>query len=41
LKEVERMRHNPEEKKKFSRWRRADVTKRYLLCLIEECREKW
>ncbi|MGH0431756.1 nucleotidyltransferase domain-containing protein [Bacillus hominis] len=41
LREVERMRHNPGEKRKLSSWRRADMTKRYLLCLIEECREKW
>ncbi|MCC2428137.1 nucleotidyltransferase, partial [Bacillus paranthracis] len=25
----------------LSRWRRADMTKRYLLHLIETCREKW
>lgn len=41
LREVERMRQNPEGKRKLSRWRRADMTKRYLLCLIEECRGKW
>ncbi|MFL0492179.1 nucleotidyltransferase [Bacillus sp. AFS054943] len=41
LKEVERMRRSPMEKKKLSVWRRADMTKRYLLSLIEECREKW
>ena len=41
LREVERIRHNPGEKRKLSSWRRADMTKRYLLCLIEECREKW
>ncbi|PGZ09861.1 nucleotidyltransferase [Bacillus cereus] len=41
LKEVERMRHNPKGKKKLSIWRRADMTKRYLLHLIEICREKW
>ncbi len=41
LKEVERMRHNPKGKKKLSIWRRADMTKRYLLHLIETCREKW
>lgn len=41
LKEVERMRYDPKEKKKLSIWRRADMTKRYLLSLIEECRGKW
>ncbi|EJR49045.1 hypothetical protein IIM_03824 [Bacillus cereus VD107] len=41
LKEVERIRHNPKEKRKLSRWRRADMTKRYLLSVIEECRGKW
>ncbi|HDX9611832.1 TPA: DUF4111 domain-containing protein [Bacillus toyonensis] len=41
LKELERMRHDPKEKKKLSIWRRADMTKRYLLSMIEECREKW
>ncbi|HDR4874288.1 nucleotidyltransferase domain-containing protein [Bacillus thuringiensis] len=41
LKEVERIRHNPKEKRMLSRWRRADMTKRYLLHLIETCREKW
>ncbi|MBK5507796.1 nucleotidyltransferase domain-containing protein [Bacillus sp. TH12] len=41
LKEVERMRNNPKGKRKLSIWRRADMTKRYLLCLIEECRGKW
>ena len=41
LKEVERMRYDPKEKKKLSIWRRADMTKRYLLSMIEECRRKW
>ncbi|MRC31951.1 DUF4111 domain-containing protein [Bacillus thuringiensis] len=41
LKEVARIRHNPKEKRMLSRWRRADMTKRYLLHLIETCREKW
>jgi predicted nucleotidyltransferase len=41
LKEVERIRHNPKEKRKLSIWRRADMTKRYLIHLIETCREKW
>ncbi|ARJ24549.1 DUF4111 domain-containing protein [Bacillus sp. ISL-8] len=41
LREVERMRQNPEGKRKLSRWRRADMTKRYLLYVIEECRGKW
>ncbi|MBH0360337.1 aminoglycoside adenylyltransferase domain-containing protein [Bacillus toyonensis] len=41
LKEVERMRYDPKEKKKLSIWRRADMMKRYLLSLIEECRGKW
>lgn len=41
LREVERMRHNPKEKRIISRWRRADMTKQYLLHLIETCREKW
>lgn len=41
LKEVERMRYDPKEKKKLSIWRRADMTKRYLLSLIEECMGKW
>ncbi|MBX0351518.1 nucleotidyltransferase domain-containing protein [Bacillus toyonensis] len=41
LKEVERMRYDPKEKKKLSIWRRADMTKRYLLSMIEECRGKW
>lgn len=41
LKEVERIRHNPKEKRKLSSWRRADMTKRYLLSVIEECRRKW
>ncbi|WP_229168217.1 nucleotidyltransferase domain-containing protein [Bacillus cereus] len=41
LKEVERMRNNPKGKRKLSIWRRADMTKRYLLHLIETCREKW
>ncbi|WP_080013107.1 nucleotidyltransferase domain-containing protein [Bacillus cereus] len=41
LKEVERMRHNPKEKRMLSIWRRADMTKRYLFHLIETCREKW
>ena len=39
LKEVARIRHNPKEKRMLSRWRRADMTKRYLLHLIETCRE--
>lgn len=41
LREVGRIRHNPKEKRKISSWRRADMTKRYLLSVIEECREKW
>ena len=41
LKEVARIRENPKEKRMLSRWRRADMTKRYLLHLIEMCREKW
>lgn len=41
LKEVARIRQNPKEKRMLSRWRRADMTKRYLLHLIETCREKW
>ena len=41
LKEVERMRYDPKEKKKLSIWKRADMMKRYLLSLIEECRGKW
>ncbi|EJQ51499.1 hypothetical protein IEE_00506 [Bacillus cereus BAG5X1-1] len=41
LREVERIWHNPKEKRKLSSWRRADMTKRYLLSVIEECREKW
>jgi predicted nucleotidyltransferase len=41
LREVERMRHSPKEKRKLSSWRRADMTKRYLLSVIEECRRKW
>lgn len=41
LKEVARIRQNPKEKRMLSRWRRADMTKRYLLHLIEMCREKW
>ncbi|PEL07284.1 nucleotidyltransferase [Bacillus toyonensis] len=41
LKEVERMRYDPKEKKKLSIWRRADMMKRYLLSLIEECRGEW
>ncbi|MGE6348861.1 nucleotidyltransferase domain-containing protein [Bacillus mycoides] len=41
LREVGRMRHNPKEKRILSRWRRADMTKQYLLHLIETCREKW
>lgn len=41
LKEVARIRQNPKEKRMLSRWRRADMTKRYLLHLIEICREKW
>ncbi|MBE5107142.1 DUF4111 domain-containing protein [Bacillus thuringiensis] len=41
LKEVERIRNDPKEKRMLSRWRRADMTKRYLLHLIETCREKW
>lgn len=41
LREVERIRHNPKEKRKLSSWRRADMTKRYLLSVIEECRRKW
>ncbi|PFJ09120.1 nucleotidyltransferase [Bacillus cereus] len=41
LKEVERIRNNPKEKRMLSRWRRAGMTKRYLLHLIEMCREKW
>ncbi|MDZ4438878.1 nucleotidyltransferase, partial [Bacillus cereus] len=40
-KEVARIRENPKEKRMLSRWRRADMTKRYLLHLIEACREKW
>ena len=39
LKEVARIRHNQKEKRMLSRWRRADMTKRYLLHLIETCRE--
>ena len=39
LKEVARIRQNPKEKRMLSRWRRADMTKRYLLHLIETCRE--
>lgn len=41
LREVERMRQNPKEKRIISRWRRADMTKQYLLYVIEECRGKW
>ncbi|KXI76303.1 nucleotidyltransferase [Bacillus cereus] len=41
LKEVVRIRQNPKEKRMLSSWRRADMTKRYLLHLIETCREKW
>ncbi len=41
LKEVERMKQNPNGKKKLSIWRRADMTRKYLLSLIEECRGKW
>lgn len=41
LKEVERIRQNPKEKRMLSRWRRADMTKRFLLHLIETCRGKW
>ncbi|MFJ8525045.1 nucleotidyltransferase domain-containing protein [Bacillus cereus] len=41
LKEVARIRQNPKEKRMLSRWRRADMTKRYLLHLIETCRENW
>lgn len=41
LREVERIRYNPKGKRKISSWRRADMTKRYLLSVIEECREKW
>lgn len=41
LKEVERIRNNPKEKRKISIWRRADMTKGYLLRLIETCRGKW
>ncbi|KFN02005.1 DUF4111 domain-containing protein [Bacillus clarus] len=41
LKEVERIRHSKQERRNISMWRRADMTKKYLLSVIEECREKW
>ncbi|KEK25189.1 nucleotidyltransferase domain-containing protein [Bacillus gaemokensis] len=41
LQEVERIRHNKGKKRTISVWKRADMTKRYLLSQIEECRKKW
>ncbi|MEY8350701.1 aminoglycoside adenylyltransferase domain-containing protein [Bacillus cereus] len=41
LQEVERIRHNKGAKRTISIWKRADMTKKYLLSGIEECRRKW
>lgn len=41
LQEVERIRHNQGKKRTISIWKRADMTKKYLLSGIEECRRKW
>ncbi|WJE52338.1 DUF4111 domain-containing protein [Bacillus cereus] len=41
LQEVERIRHNKGAKRTISIWKRANMTKKYLLSGIEECRKKW
>lgn len=41
LQEVERIRHNKGKKRTISIWKRADMTRKYLLSGIEECRKKW
>ncbi|WP_079999572.1 aminoglycoside adenylyltransferase domain-containing protein [Bacillus mycoides] len=41
LQEVERIRHNKGAKRTISIWKRADMTKKYLLSGIEACRRKW
>ncbi|WP_391509578.1 nucleotidyltransferase domain-containing protein [Bacillus pseudomycoides] len=41
LQEVERMRHNKRAKRMISIWKRAHMTKKYVLSGIEECRRKW
>ncbi|WP_459501670.1 nucleotidyltransferase domain-containing protein [Bacillus sp. C1] len=41
LQEVERIRHNKGAKRTISIWKRANMTKKYLLSGIEECRRKW
>jgi len=41
LQEVERVRHNKKAKRMISIWKRAHMTKKYVLSGIEECRRKW
>ncbi|MDM5190589.1 DUF4111 domain-containing protein [Bacillus sp. DX4.1] len=41
LQEVHRIRHNQRAKRNISRWKRANMTKVYLLSGIEECKKKW
>lgn len=41
LQDVYRIRHKGGMKPSLSRWRRAEMTKKYLLFGIEECKKKW
>ena len=41
LQDVYRIRHKGGMKPSLSRWRRAEMTKQYLLFGIEECKKRW